>query len=86
MCHINITKHHTGGLIEDILLISNHITLHKNTPTCLPPNQTQKSILPDITTASADLHDCNRWQSIHSLTSNHLFLLKALLNLKKPTH
>ena len=64
--------------IEDILLNSNHITLNTNTPTQLPPNQTQQPTSPDIITASADLHDCTSWQTIHSLTSNHLLLLTTL--------
>ena len=51
------TEDHRGELIIDILLNSNHITLNTNTPTCLPPNQTQQPISPDITTASVDLHD-----------------------------
>ena len=35
----------------------------------------QQPTSPDITTASADLHDCTSWQTIHSLTSGHLPLL-----------
>ena len=62
---------HQGELIEDILLNSNHITQNTNTPTCLPHNQTQQPTLPNITTASADLHDCTSWQTIYSLTFNH---------------
>ena len=58
-------KDHRRELIKDILLNSCHITLSTNTPTCLPPNQTQQSTSPDIITASADLHDCNSWQTIH---------------------
>ena len=54
------------------------MTLNTNTPTCLPPIQTQQPTSPDITTASADLHDCTSWQSIHSLTSGHLPLLTTL--------
>ena len=64
------TEDHRGELIEDILLNSHHITLNKNTPTHLPPNQTQQPTLPDITTASEDLDDCTSWQTIHSLTSD----------------
>ena len=67
-----------GELIEDILFNSNHFTLNTNTPTSLPPNQTQQPTLADITTASADLHDCTSWQTIHSLTSDHLTLLTTL--------
>ena len=52
-------------LIEDILLNTNHITLSTNTPTCLPPNQTQQSTSPDTTSAKADLHDCTSWQTPH---------------------
>ena len=33
---------------------------------------------PDITTASADLHDCTSWQTIHSLKFDHLPLLTIL--------
>ena len=72
------TKDHRGELIEDILLNSHHITLNTNTPTCLSPNQTQQPTSPDITTASADLHDCTSWQTIHFLTSDHLPLLTTL--------
>ena len=72
------TEDHRGKLIEDILLNSNHITLNTNTPTCLPPNQTQQPISPDIHTASADLHDCTSWETIHSLKSDHLPLFTAL--------
>ena len=71
-------KDHKEELIKDILLNSNHITLNTNTPTRLPPNQTQQPTLPDITTASADLHDCTSWQTIRSLTSDHLPLLTTL--------
>ena len=71
-------KDHRGELIEDTLLNFNHITLSTNTPTHLPPNQTQLSISSDITTASADLHDCTSWKTIHSLTSDHLPLLTTL--------
>ena len=59
------TEDHRGELIEDILLNSNHITLNTNTLTCLPPNQSQQPTLPDITTGSADLHDCACWQTLH---------------------
>ena len=52
------TEDHRGELIKDILLNSNHIILNTNTPTRLPPNQTQQPPLSDITNASADLHDC----------------------------
>ena len=51
------TKDHRE-LIEDILLNFNHITLNTNTPTHLPPTQTQQPTSRDITTASADLHHC----------------------------
>ena len=47
----SLTEDHRGELIEDILLNSHHITLNTNTPTRLPPNQTQPPALPDITTA-----------------------------------
>ena len=69
------TKDHKGELIDDILLNSNHITLNTNTPTRLSPNQTQQLTSPDITTASADLHYCISWQTIHSLTFDYLPLL-----------
>ena len=72
-----LTKDHRE-LIRDILLNSHHITLNTNTQTCLSPNQTHWPTLPDITIASADLHDCTSWQTIHSLTSDHLFLLTTL--------
>ena len=72
------TKDHREELIKDILLNSNHITLNTNIPTHLSLNQTQQSTSPDISTASADLHDCACWQTIHSLTSNHLLLLTTL--------
>ena len=72
------TEDHRGKLIKDILLNSHHITLNTNTSIHLPPNQTQQPTLPDITTASADLHDCTSWQTIHSLTSDHLPLLITL--------
>ena len=65
------TEDHRGELIEDILLNSNHITLNTNTPTHLPPNQTQQPTSPEITTALADLHDCTSWQIIHFLTSDY---------------
>ena len=71
------TKDHRE-LIEDILLNSNHITLSTSTPTCLPPNQTQQPTSPDITTVSANLHDCTCLQTICCLTSNHLPLLTTL--------
>ena len=74
-------------MIEHILLNSNHITLNKNTPTCLPPNQTQQPTVPNITTVPADLHDCTNWQTIHSLTSNHLPLHTTLSkNYKTNSH
>ena len=72
------TKDNKGELIKDILLSSNHITLNTNTPRRLPPNQTQQPTSPDITTASADLHDWASWQTIHSVTSDHLPLLSTL--------
>ena len=65
-------------LIKDILLNSNHITLNTNIPTCLPLNQTQQPTSPEISTASGDLHCCTSWQTIHSLTSNHLPLFITL--------
>ena len=61
-----------GELIKDILLNSHHITLNTNIPTYLPLNQTQQPNSPDITTASADVHDCPSWETIHSLTTDHL--------------
>ena len=64
--------------MEDILLNSHHITLDTNTPTSLPSNQTQQLTSPDITTASADLHDCISSHTIHSLTSDYLSLLTTL--------
>ena len=66
------TKDHRGELIKDILLNSNHITQNTNTPACLLFNQQHKPTSPNITTASADLHDCTSWQTIHSLISDHL--------------
>ena len=82
------TEDHRGELIEDILLNSNHITLNTNTPTRLPPNQTQQPTSPDITTASANLHDHTSWQTVHSLTSDHLPLLTTISihNQTKTTH
>ena len=77
------TEDYRGELIEDILLNSNHITLNTNTSTRLPPNQTQQSTSPDIITASVDLHDCTSWQTIHSLTSDHLLLLTILITRPK---
>ena len=71
-------KDHRGELIEDILLNYNHITLNTNIATHLPSSQTQQPTSPDIITASADLHDCTCWQTIFSLTSNHLPLLTTL--------
>ena len=72
------TKDHREQLIEDILLNSNHIILNTNTTKRLPPNQTQQSTSPDMTTALVDLHDCTSWQTIHSLTSDQLPLLTTL--------
>ena len=65
-------------MIKDILLDSNHITLNTNTPTRLPPNQTQQP-------ASAD---CTSWRTIHSLTSDYLPLLTThIIHYKtKTTH
>ena len=77
------TKNHREELIEDILLNSNHIILNRNTSTCLLLNQTQHPTSPDITTVSADLHDCTSWQTIHSLTSDHLPLLIILAYIKR---
>ena len=57
------------------MLNSNHITLNINTSTRLPFNQTPQPTSSDITIASADLHDSTSWQTIHSLTSDHLPLL-----------
>ena len=74
----SLTEDHKKELIEDMLLNFNHITLNINTPTCLPFNKTQQSTLPDITTVSANLHNCTRWQTIHSLTFDHLSLLTTL--------
>ena len=73
-----LTNDHKEELIKDIQHNSHHITLNKNTSTCLPPNQTQQPTSPDITTASADSHNCTSWQTIHSLTPNHLPLLIIL--------
>ena len=72
------TEDQRRELIEDILINSNHITLNTSTPTPLPLNQTQQSISPRITTASADLCYSISWQTIHFLTSNHLPLLTTL--------
>ena len=72
------TEDHRGELIKDILLNSHHITLHTNTATRLPPNQTQQPTSQDMTTASEDLHDCTSWPTIHSLTSDHLPLHTTL--------
>ena len=72
---VNIRQLKTVEQIKDILLNSHHITLNTNTPTCLSPNQTQQPTSPDITIASADLHDCTSSQTNYSLTSNHLPLL-----------
>ena len=69
------TKDLREELIEDILQNSYHITLNTNSLTCLPPNQTKQPTSPDITTVSADLHNCTSWQTTHSLTSDHLPLL-----------
>ena len=74
----SLTEDHKKELIEDILLNFNHITLNINTPICLPLNKTQQSTLPDITTVSANLHNCTSWQTIHSLTFDHLSLLTTL--------
>ena len=38
-------------------------------------NQSLQPISREITIASADLHDCACWQTIHSLTSDYLSLL-----------
>ena len=79
-CKLNYSSiiDHIRELIKDILLNSNHIALNTNTPTHLPPNQTQQLTSPDIITASADLHNCTSWQTIHSLTSDHQPLLITL--------
>ena len=69
------TKHHKKELIKDILLHFNHIALNTNTPTRLPTIQTQQPTSSDINTASANLHHCTSWQTIYSLTSDHLPLL-----------
>ena len=69
-------KDHRGEMIKNIQLNSNNITLNTNTATHLPPNQTQ-STSPEMTTA-LDLHDCTSWQTIHSLTFDHLPLLTTL--------
>ena len=66
------TKDHKRKLIKDIMRNSNHITQNTNNLTCLSANQTQQPTPPDITIASADLHDCTSWQTIHSLTFDHL--------------
>ena len=72
-------------LIKDILLNSNHITLNTNTPTRLPSNQKQQPTLPDITTASADLHDYTSWQTIHSPTSLSLLTTLSIHHKTKTT-
>ena len=51
---------HKGELIKDILFNSNHITLNTNTPSYLPPNQTQQLTSPGIITALTDLHDLHQ--------------------------
>ena len=70
-----------GELIKDILLNSHHITLNTSIPTRLPTTykshttsfiRHNKPTSSDITTTSADLHDCTSWQAIHSLTYDHL--------------
>ena len=38
----------------------------------------QQPTSPDIATASADLHNCTSWQTIHLLTFSHLPLLTTL--------
>ena len=72
------TEDHRGELIEDILLNSHQITLNTKHSNMFIPNQTQQPTSPDITTASADLHDCTCRQTIHPLTSDHLPLLTTL--------
>ena len=52
------TQDHREELIENIQLNSHHIKLSTNTATRLPHNQTQQPTSSDITTGSADLHDC----------------------------
>ena len=47
--------------------LQSHHTKHKHSNTS-----------PDITTASADLHDCTSWKTIHSPTLDHLPLLTTL--------
>ena len=78
------TKNHRGELIKNIQLNSYRITLNKNTPTPLSPNQTQQLTSPDITTTSANLHNCTSWQTIHSLISDHLPLLTPLVYITIP--
>ena len=70
-----------------MMVIQNASFKHKSS-TLLPPTQTQPPTTPDILTASADLHDCTSRQTIHSLTSKHLFLLTTLdiHHKTKPTH
>ena len=71
------TEDHRGELIEHFAKLP-QIILNTNTPTRLPPNQAQQPTLPNITTASADLHDYTNWGTIQSLTSDHLPLLITL--------
>ena len=72
------TEDYREELIKEILLSSNHITLNKNSPTRLLPNQTQQFTVPEMNTASANLHNFTIGQIIHSLKSNLLLLLTAL--------
>ena len=72
------TEDHRGEVIKDILLNCNCIALNTNTPTRLPPNQTQQPTSPDITIVSEDLHDCTSWETIYFLTSDHLPLRTTL--------
>ena len=59
----SLTEAHRRELIEDIFLNLITITLNTNTSVHLPSNQAQQPTSPDITTASADLHDCTSWQT-----------------------
>ena len=68
---------HKGELIEDILLNSNHIPLNTNTPTHLPPNQTQQPTKSN-TSGSGNLHDGTSWQIIYLLRFDHLPLFISL--------
>ena len=72
------TEDYREELIKEILLSSNHITLNTNSPTRLLPHQTQQFTVPEMNTASANLHNFTIGQINHSLKSNLLLLLTAL--------